>query len=287
MGTADYHHGVERERGRRAPLPSTRLLLGLAVGAAVLALAGCGGGSAGADDDPDQVDSVEAPELGACRELTPDDVAQPSNATETVPCARPHTAQTYAVGELPDEFDDADHDDPAMGEFAYETCSEKFGKFLGADESLVMRTVVTWAWFRPSEAAWEEGARWYRCDVVGGGEQSQEYVELPATAEGLLVGRPDDRWMVCADGETVAEAPKVPCSEPHDWRAVTTIKLGEPDEPYPGDRVVEVTTRDFCSRSVGAWLNYPVDYDYGYTYFHEAEWDAGNRRSICWAKTDQ
>jgi hypothetical protein len=38
---------------------------------------------------------------------------------------------------------------------------------------------------------------------------------------------------------------------------------------------------------VGAWLNYPVDYDYGYTYFHEAEWKAGNRRSICWAKTDQ
>jgi hypothetical protein len=30
-----------------------------------------------------------------------------------------------------------------------------------------------------------------------------------------------------------------------------------------------------------------VDYDYGYTWFHQAEWKAGNRRSICWAKTDQ
>ena len=46
-------------------------------------------------------------------------------------------------------------------------------------------------------------------------------------------------------------------------------------------------TRDFCSRSVAAWLNYPIDYDYGFTWFHEAEWKAGNRRSICWAKTDQ
>ena len=33
--------------------------------------------------------------------------------------------------------------------------------------------------------------------------------------------------------------------------------------------------------------NYPVDYDFGYTWFHEAEWEAGNRRSVCWAKTDQ
>jgi hypothetical protein len=34
-------------------------------------------------------------------------------------------------------------------------------------------------------------------------------------------------------------------------------------------------------------MNYPVDFDYGYTWFHEAEWKAGNRRAICWARTDQ
>ena len=92
--------------------------------------------------------------------------------------------------------------------------------------------------------------------------------------------------MVCADGPTVSGSVKVPCTEPHQWRAVTTISIGDADEKYPGDRVVEVTTRDFCSKSVLAWLNYPVEYDYGYTWFHEAEWDAGNRRSVCWAKTD-
>ena len=48
-----------------------------------------------------------------------------------------------------------------------------------------------------------------------------------------------------------------------------------------------MTTRDYCSKSVGAWLGYPVDYDYGYTWFHEPEWIAGNRRSVCWAKTSQ
>ena len=250
---------------------------------AVVLLAGCSGTPD--DVDPEQVDAVDAPKLGACRVLEPEDVTQPSNATRTVDCARKHTAETYAVGPLPAEFADAEYDDEQLGLFAYRTCSSAFQTFLGADESLVMRTVVAWAWFRPSEEAWDEGARWYRCDVVGGGEQSKEYVALPETAKGLLLGRPEDKWMVCAQGPTVAGSVKVPCSEKHGWRAVTTIKVGLDTAPYPGDRKVEVVTNDFCSDSVGAWMNYPVDYEYAYTWFHEAEWEAGNRRSICWAKT--
>ena len=264
------------------PLSQRRhALVAVVLLAAGLALVACG------DSDPSDADASQKPVLGACRMLTPDDVAEPSNDSEAVDCSDTHTAETFAVGQLPSTFDDADYDDGDLGAWAYETCSKAFMDFLGADESLVMRTVVSWAWFRPSESAWDDGARWYRCDVVGGGEQSREYVELPPTAEGLLLGRPKDRWLVCADGPTVAGSVKVPCTDPHQWRAVTTIGLGEKGDEYPGDRVVEVTTRDFCSKSVGAWLNYPVDYDFGYTWFHEAEWDTGNRRSVCWAKTDQ
>jgi hypothetical protein len=266
------------------PFVPRRARVALFVAAAALVasavLAGCG------SDDAEPADE-QPPELGACRMLTPEDVEHPSNTTDPVDCASPHTAETYAVGELPASFDDADYDDGDLGAWAYATCSDAFRKFLGADDSLVMRTIVSWAWFRPTEGAWDAGARWYRCDVVGGGEQSKEYVELPTTAKGLLLGRPQDRWLVCADGPTVAGSVKVPCNEPHQWRAVTTISLGDSDDEYPGDRVVEVKTRDFCSDSVGAWLSYPVDYDFGYTWFHEAEWDAGNRRSVCWAKTDR
>jgi hypothetical protein len=265
-----------------------RRSLGSLLLSATLLLTACGQvEDQGGNTDPDQVDAVDAPELGACRLLTPDDVAAPANATRTVDCAQEHTAQTYAVGPLPAGYDDADYDDPGLGEFAYSTCSEKFEKFLGADESLVMRTIVSWAWFRPSEKAWDEGARWYRCDVIGGGEQSEEYVSLPDDAKGLLLGRPDDDWMVCVAGDSVSGSVKIPCSQEHDWRAVTTIKLGESGDPYPGDRLVEVKTRDYCSDSVGAWLNYPVDYDFAYTWFHPAEWEAGNRRSVCWAKTPE
>ena len=178
---------------------------------------------------------------GACRVLTPDDVKLPSNATKTVDCAEPHTAETFAVGELPGSFDDADYDDREVGTFAYDTCSKKFMAFLGADESLVMRTVVSWAWFRPSEKAWDDGARWYRCDVVGGGDESKSYVDLPETAKGLLLASPTTTGWCAPTARRSPSSVKVPCTEEHNWRAVTTIKLGEPEEDYPGDRLVEVT----------------------------------------------
>jgi Septum formation len=260
----------------------------LAVVLAMLA-SGCSDGEAqGQDPDPAQVDGVEIPEIGACRVLTPEDVAEPSNATRTVDCAdEVHTAQTFAAGEFPARLTDVDRDDEALGDFAYRVCSTSFMSHLGADESLVMRSMLSWAWFRPSEEAWADGARWYRCDVVGGGEQSTEYLTLPEKTRGLLGGNPDDRWMACVEGPTVEGAPRVSCSEKHDWRAISAIKVGEPEDPYPGDRVVEVTTRDYCSRWIGAWLEYPVSYDYAYTWFHEAEWEAGNRRSVCWARTER
>ena len=254
------------------------------VAALLLALAGCGEDDQG-DPDAGQVDSVEPPEVGACRVLTPDEVDQRSNGSRSVACDERHNAETFAVGDLPAELHDLDYADEELGAFAYRTCGEAFEEFLGADESLVMRTVVSWAWFRPSAAAWENGARWYRCDAVGGGAQSKRLIDLPTTARGLLEGKPKDKWLVCVNGETVNSGPKIPCTEPHVWRAVTTIKLGQPEDAYPGDRLVEVTTRDYCSDSVGAWLGYPPEYDFGYTWFHEGEWNAGNRRSVCWAKT--
>jgi hypothetical protein len=261
----------------------------LAASAAVLLLllAGCTG-TTGASKGESTVAPVEAPTLGACRVLTPEDIAQPANDSEVVPCGREHTAETFAVGTFPRELaKKAEYTDPDLGSYVYRTCSEKFEKFLGGDESAVIRSMLTWAWFRPSEAAWTQGARWYRCDVVAGTEESESLRALPRTAEGLLVGRPDDEWMMCANGATVAGSVKVPCSEPHDWRAVTTIKVGHENDAYPGDRLVAVRSRDFCSDSVGAWMNYPVDYEFGYTYFGEADWKAGNRRSICWARTDR
>ena len=256
-----------------------RLLIVTSLALALL-LTGCG-----RDGSPD-ADRTSAPELGTCRVLAPDDVTVSANSAATVDCGVDHSAETYAVGPLPSELAESAYDDPDVGAFVHETCSQGFIDFLGADESMAMRTLLSWAWFRPSEAAWDDGARWYRCDVVGGGEDAATFVTLPETAEGLMSsGLPDDEWMACVDGEAVPGAPRVACSEEHTWRAVTTIKVGGDSDPYPGDRLVEVRSRDYCEDSVLAWLDYPPEFKFAYTWFHEAEWTTGNRRSICWAWT--
>jgi hypothetical protein len=261
---------------------SVRITAGAGLVAAALVLSACTGSSPA--EAPDTV--AEVPEVGTCRVLEPADVAEPVDTSETVDCAEPHTAETYAVGQLPERFREAEWDDRRLGAFAYDRCTTTFMRFLGATESMVLRTLVSWAWFRPSEDAWAEGARWYRCDVVGGTEASEALLELPETAKGLMLPEPPDDYMACVAGDAVVGAPRVPCSEPHQWRAVTAIKVGEPDDPYPGDRLVEVTTRDYCADSVSAWLDYPLQYTFAYTWFHEAEWTAGNRLSVCWARTE-
>jgi hypothetical protein len=233
-------------------------------------------------------DSETAPTTGACRALVPTDIRRATNDTSPVACTKPHTAETFVVSTFTGDYAAAKLDDEKLGGFAYGVCQKGFMDFLGSDESLALRSTLTWAWFRPSEKGWKEGARWFRCDVIGGGEQSKSFVNLPLTAKGVLLGKPEDRWLVCAVGPTVSGSVKIPCSDKHDWRAISTVQLGKPGDPYPGDHVIEVKSRDFCSDQVGAWLNYPVtDYDFGFTWFHEGEWKAGNRRSVCWAKTDQ
>ena len=259
--------------------------------AALLVLTGC----AAADEDPrnespeqDQEVALEdPPQVGECRVLEPADIAEDSNEAEPVDCSGPHNAETYRVGTFAGDLADADPDDAELGSAVYEDCAKEYMRFTGADESLALRSVLSWAWFRPSDEQWEAGARWYRCDVVGGTDRSAALVELPRTAKGILLGIPGDRWMACVNGASVSAVPPVPCTEPHTWRAVTTIVVGEDKDPYPGDRLVEVLSRDYCSDSVGAWMNYPIDYEYAYTWFHKAEWETGNRRSVCWAGTTE
>jgi hypothetical protein len=283
-----------------------RALIAVAVLVVLTGLAGCGGGStlddvggdggtdgtsdgSGGSDGTDTSRSsggsrlAGAPEVGACRVLAAEDVAEPSNDTEPVACREDHTAETFHVGEF--EGDPA-YDDPALAAEVYDDCQGRWVKFTGADESLALRTVLSWAWFRPTEEQWDEGARWFRCDVVGGLERPDGLITLPASSKGVLLGIPPDRWMACVNADTVQEAAFLPCTEEHTWRAVSTIVVSE-KKAFPGTRLVEVLSRDFCSDSVLAWLDYPPQYDFGYTYFGEPEWEAGNNRAICWARTSE
>lgn len=230
---------------------------------------------------------MEAPGNGLCRVLDAKAVAAPSDDTDPVDCSKPHTAQTFHVGTFDEHAtQDTAYDDESLGTTVAKACRPRFLKFTGATDSLALRTVVTWAWWRPSEEAWKEGARWFRCDVIAR-STAKGLGPLPRTAKGLLLGIPADRWMVCADGRTVADAPRMACTEKHTWRAVSAVSVGKAKDPWPGSRLVEVRSRDFCSDWVGAWTNYSLDYEFAYTWFGKDDWASGNRLSVCWARTEE
>lgn len=232
----------------------------------------------------DAADRTDTPAVGACRDLTASDLNLQTNSSPVVSCGEPHTAVTFASGTLPARTGRA-YADLRHNRFVFRTCQQAFAAFIGADESLALRVRLSWSWFRPSERGWADGARWYRCDLVGGPVGASRLAHLPRDAHDLLDKGDPDTWLVCADGATVARGQKVPCTAEHTWRAVTTIKLGAPDDPYPGDAVVEARTRSFCQESVRSWLRYPADYEFGYTWFKAERWAEGNRRSVCWART--
>ena len=117
-------------------------------------------------------DRTSPPELGACYVLTPKDTDAPSNATATVPCTQPHTSETFAIGDAARPRPARSTPPRPTGSWIYPTCERAFEKFIGVDESLAMRVKLSWAWFRPSQRGWDKGARWYRCDLVGGTEEA-------------------------------------------------------------------------------------------------------------------
>ena len=53
------------------------------------------------------------------------------------------------MGDFPEDVAGDAIDDPALGAHVFDQCEKEFRRFLGGDESQVMRSTVTWAWFRP------------------------------------------------------------------------------------------------------------------------------------------
>ena len=200
-----------------------------------------------------------APELGACRDLTPDDVAPAEQRHQDRRLRRASTPrETYAVGALPAELEDAAYDDRGARRV-------RLPDLLGEVREVPRRRR------EPGDAhRGQLGVVPPVGEGLGRGRalvplrrrrrrrQTTEFVDLPDDRQGPAArpARTTSGWSA-PHGPVGRRRRRRSPARRHTWRAVTTIKLGEPEDPYPGDRLVEVTTRDFCSDSVGAWLELP------------------------------
>lgn len=229
----------------------------------------------------------EAPTVGACYRLTLDELSEPSNDSEPVPCGEKHNAETIHVGRLDTVVDghavavDSEH---VIRQLATK-CPRRLARHLGGtaeDRDLTRFEVV---WFSPTLDEADQGASWYRCDVIAFAKKN---ALLPLPAPRRLASLLDDSNRAAAYGLCGTAAPgaanfaRVACGRPHSWRAVATLPI-RGGKAYPGQRAVRAAGDATCSDRVRAQAENPLRFRYGWEWPTKEQWHAGQRFGYCWA----
>jgi hypothetical protein len=278
-----------------------------AVAGAVLVLAGCTvqDGSAGGSDSPTTSDSPaspaksaskspsttaaadlpEPPPDDACYRLAFDEATEPTNDSPPVPCGRRHTAQTYHVGRLDTVVDGhllAVDSRLAQRQVA-RTCPRVLARYLGGSAEARALSRLEAVWFSPTIEESDEGASWFRCDVVAVAGTGR-LAPLPRRLRGLL----DDTGALDRVGLCGTAAPgargfeRVICSRRHAWRAMSTIPISG-DGPYPGVEAVREAGESTCRNRVREASGSPERFTYGWEWPTRDQWRTGQRFGYCWA----
>ncbi|TYL51811.1 hypothetical protein FXB39_08570 [Nocardioides sp. BGMRC 2183] len=263
--------------------------------AVLLAAVGCS-----ADDaEPDQPDSSPAatpsaapeppatPERGACYRLRFRAAVAPTSEASPRDCAQAHTSETYAVGQLETVVDG--HllavDSTAVQEQVATACPAGLGEFLGGTEDDLRLSMIRPVWFTPSVESSDQGANWYRCDavVVNG---SSSLIATTGSLRGIL-DREADRETVAMCGTAAPDDKgftRVPCSEEHSWKAISVVAF--PDGDYPGEAAARDRGAAPCEDAANQQAEDPLDFEWGYEWPTEAQWQAGQTFGRCWAPTN-
>jgi hypothetical protein len=267
-----------------------RLARGALAIAALILLTSCSGDAEPQADPEASVPSplpsaTEAPrpKEGACYRLSFDAALAYTSDAAPKDCRREHTSVTFAVGELDTVV--GGHlvavDSQRVKEQVADTCPRLLGDYVGGSLTQQRLSMLRAVWFTPTVEESDAGADWYRCDViaVAGGEKL-------ATLDGDLRGElsTEDgraRWGMCSTAAPGSgDFERVLCSGPHSWRAVGVVTF-ETDE-YPGVGAAEARGQEQCENAGNANADDPLDFQWGYEWPTEAQWNAGTTYGLCW-----
>ena len=176
----------------------------------LMVLTACSSEPQGDNVDPEQVDSTEIPELGACRVLTPADVGCAATPPDGRLRRRAHRRDLRGRRSAR-RLHDVDYDVRELGH-------SRTGPARAVQE-LPRRRREPGAAHHPQlgvvpavGGGWDDGARWYRCD--GSVAASRAAVRRPAaTAKGLLLGDPGP--LAGLRQRRLVSGAEVPCTQPH------------------------------------------------------------------------
>ena len=223
------------------------------------------------------------PKDRACYRLTVKQAVAPTADLPPVDCSKRHTSITFAVGRLDNVA--GGHllaiDSQRVQDAVAEICPAKFAEFVGGSEEAQRLSMLRTVWFTPTVEESDRGAEWYRCDAIAVAADDQ-LAPLSGRLAGVL-GTPEgrDRYGMC--GTTAPDDPefeRVICSEPHRWRAITTVDF-EPGR-YPGVDAVRSRGQTPCEDAGASAADDVLDYEWGYEWPTKEQWQQGQTFGRCW-----
>jgi hypothetical protein len=266
----------------------TRLLTALA--ALLLLATGCTSGDEGSSaaakpTPPPRATPAPAPQDKVCHRLTYAEALAPTTTDSPVPCKGEHTSQTFAVGRLSTEV--GGHlvavDSPRVQRQVRATCPKRLAAFLGGSDEQLRLSMLRAVWFTPTVEASDEGADWFRCDVIAvAGDEQLGALSGPLKGALRSSGTKSGPWAMCGTAQPGTKGfRRVPCREEHSWRALRTVALDT--DTYPGEAAAKDAGQEPCRDAGKAVAKDALDYQWGYEWPTQAQWDAGQTYGICWA----
>jgi len=249
----------------------------------LLAVTAC---SAGGGSTTELAFGADTPTVGACRVLTAADITPTSNETPTVSCSSAHTSVTILVGGFPAAaVTNANLTNGTLGNEALQRCTTAWRRTVGGDTTAQHITTLGMAYYLPDSDQLSHGARWFRCDLVLGGQDGMPLLDLPAHVNGLLDGTVPDNLVACRTSPDFKSGREVPCTIRHVLRAVGTAPL--PDQAtYPGGPALKAASEKGCLFVVKRWLHGRIDGGIAYQWPDEIGWRLlGDHSATCWTVT--
>lgn len=199
----------------------------------------------------------DIPEVGECRNLDYAAANEFVDETEPVDCTEPHTLYTFHVATDVKAYND--------NEAAGAACFTRLETGLGLHPEALARTAYIVSWYWPSEATWNDGDRYVRCDV-GVTVQKAPLIELPEDP----VPNPFPTDLRACIDSTIDKV--VRCGTTHDYIVVDTFEIT--GDTYPDQSETNIQGLSGCP-SEATMFKPPF----------KTAWIAGSRLGLC-AKYD-
>lgn len=196
------------------------------------------------------VGAIEAaqPVQDACYDYRAAGTKAQAATAPPVPCEGDHTAQTFYVRSLPDSFGVPDKANAKKRLRVARACTvDAMNSYLGLTNTNIPSRFQIVTVF-PTDAQWNAGERWMRCDVVLRGGKT--YARFADTAPALVAVTPREQFDFCTPNVPGSRTKAAyPCTKPKkNWIMVAERDLGKIGSNFPGTRSVERKAKRICER---------------------------------------